>query len=714
MPSFPRVVVRLFLPVLVLSILLPAVVGANPAPDSDQEANRAKLLSYVLRQQLSRHHYSHKAFDDELSRAAFELYLKQLDFQKRFLLQKDVDRLQNFADKIDDEINKGQLKLPVLAGRILTERIGQAEELTVAILKTDFDFSKQEEMETDAEKLEWCKTREELRERWRKTLKFQVMNRILVLEEKETDKKEKTEPNAKPLQQQAMEKVGLRFEHLFTRLLKDTERDHYDRYFNAVTRAFDPHTTYFPPKQKEDFEIGMRGSLEGIGATLREEDGFIKVVRIIPGSAAARQGELDSEDIILAVAQDEQEPVDVTDTRLRDAVELIRGPKGTEGRLTVRKADGKRKVIPIVRDVVEIEETFVKWTTLPTSESKRSYGYVKIPSFYRDFKSTFNGGSGRNVTDDVEDALEGLKKKKIDGLVLDLRNNGGGALTDAVKISGLFLPKGPMVQVKSSNGKVKVLTDRSGGTIYDGPLVVLVNQFSASASEILAAALQDYGRAYIIGSVHTYGKGTVQTILDLDRAIPFRNMDKYKPLGALKVTTQKFYRVSGGSTQERGVSSDLVLPDRMQHIESGEKYMDYVLPWDTVTEAEHDRWQNPGIDLNNLRSKSRQRLASNEDFLKIEADSDKAKQRRDQTKLTLNLIKAREKASRDLKEFENSAAHQQVDEADEKSDGKLTEKEKFQRWVKKVGEDPHTREASEVLDDLHRLAPLANTANNQG
>ncbi|PLX82778.1 MAG: tail-specific protease [Desulfuromonas sp.] len=676
--------------------------------DSDREGNRAKLLSYVLRQQLTRHHFSHKPFDDTLSQAAFDLYLKQLDFQKRFLLKQDIEKLKPFATQIDDEINRGNIKLPVLTKEMLNNRIDQVRNITEAILKKGFDFSIRESFETDPEKLDWCANEKQLKERWRKILKYQVLTRMLILEDDEGEK------SREELNKEATEKIENRFSHLFTRLQKDTIRDHYDRYFNAVTRAFDPHTTYFPPKQKEDFEIGMRGSLEGIGATLREEDGFIKVVRIIPGSAASRQGDLDAEDIILAVAQGAEEAVDVTDTRLRDAVELIRGPKGTEVRLTVRKPDGKRKVIAIVRDVVEIDETFVKSTTLPDETTGKTFGYIKIPSFYRDFQSPFNGGTGRNVTEDVEIALKRLNNSRIDGLVLDLRNNGGGALTDAVEITGLFIQKGPVVQVKTSEGKVKILADRDGDVTYDGPVVVLVNQFSASASEILAAALQDYGRGYILGSDHTYGKGTVQTILDLDRAIPFRNMGKYKPLGALKVTTQKFYRVNGGSTQERGVSSDLILPNRMQHVESGEKHMDNVLPWDTVEAADHVRWQEPLANLDLLRQKSSRRISSDEEFQKIVTDSDKAKERRDKTKVSLNLDVARDERLDD-DEMLGDAPHGASDASDRREEGKkLNEEEKFQEWVKETREDPAVGEALRVLVDVHANPAAADkTADNK-
>ncbi|GAB4166173.1 MAG: carboxy terminal-processing peptidase [Geothermobacteraceae bacterium] len=702
---------RRILTLLLLLFLFPCSLAAQPQPhrNDDEIASRARLLSYVLRQQLGQHHFSRKSFDNDLSEAAFDLYLKQLDFQKRFLLAADVDKLSAFADRIDDEINRGRIELPVLAHELLQKRIEQVRTMAGEILARDFDFNRDESFETDPEKLDWCRSEKELRERWRKILKYQVLVRMLTLEndgEQGKEKEGKSDSEQKDVQKpadkgadqpEARAKIAKRFDAFFDRLLKDTLQDHYDRYFDAVARAFDPHTSYFPPKQKEDFEIGMRGSLEGIGATLREEDGFIKVVRIIPGSAAARQGDLEAEDIILAVGQGKDEPVDVTDTRLRDAVELIRGPKGTEVRLTVRKPNGKVKIIPIVRDVVEIEETFVRWTTFEPEEKKGpAFGYILIPSFYRDFQSRFQGGTGRNVTDDVRKALSELKKQKIAGLIIDLRNNGGGALTDAVNISGLFFEEGPVVQVKSSNGSIRVLEDKDDDIAWDGPLVVLINRFSASASEIFAAALQDYHRAIIVGADHSYGKGTVQTILDLDRAIPFRNMDKYKPLGALKITTQKFYRVSGGSTQAKGVEADLVLPDRMRFVESGEKYMDYALPWDTVEPARFSPWAEKGPGNAELRLRSAERVGKNEKFREIAREAEEARKHREESEVSLHIDKAR-KQRQELEARRNGSSFHGNMADDEETD---KDEDRIARWRREVHEDPYSLEAVAILKDM--------------
>jgi carboxyl-terminal processing protease len=691
--------------IALLSLTLPTSGIALTKGEPDDQAARAKLLSYILRDQLSRHHYSSKPIDDELSRAAFALYLKQLDSQKRFLLQADVTQLNAYATRIDDEINSGRIELPKLGARLLDERVDKARKIVRELLSADFDFSVQEYIETDPDKLEFCANEQQLRERWRQSLKYQVLSRYLdMLEEEE---KKATTAKGQPTevsQEKARGRVLKSYEELFERMLSEKAATHLDRYFNAVTRAFDPHTNYMPPTQKEDFDISMRGSLEGIGATLKEEDGFIKVVTIIPGSPAAREGRLQADDVILKVAEGAAEPVDITDTRIRDAVSLIRGPKGSEVRLSVRKPDGSKLVVPIIRDVVQIEETFVKGTILRDEQSGKTFGYIKIPSFYRDFAETRHGGSGRNSTDDLRAELKKLTDQKIEGLVLDLRNNGGGALTDAVGIAGLFIETGPVVQVRNNNGKVHVLRDDDPAIDYDGPLVVLVNQFSASASEILAGALQDYGRAVIIGSEHTHGKGTVQAMVDLDRNAMLPNMERFKPLGALKMTIQKFYRVSGDSTQYRGVIPDIVLPDRMQHLKSGEQYNEHSLPWDSIRGTRYTRWPLNATEMAAVREASQRRTKGNEDFSSIRKDAQLSQERSERTRQPLQLEEVRRERA-ELRQMDQRArAHGQMPLDD---DSAAAERDSDRDWIKKLGEDPYAGEALAVLNDLLRSrAPL--------
>ena len=681
------------------SLLTPSDASSPTTTTENYAANRAKLISYVLRNQLARHHYSHKAIDDELSRTAYSLFLKQLDAQKRFLLQSDIDQLKPYSLQIDNEINQGVIELPAIAARIMDQRVIQVQDLVHALLKEEIDFSKNEKIETDNEKLTYCRDLPELRERWRKIIKYQLLGRYLSLLEDQKKIESAGSKIEKEIMADAKIKVGKSLDQFFARMLEQKEQDRFDSYFTAITEAFDPHTNYMPPTQKEDFDISMRGSLEGIGATLREEDGYIKVTQIIPGSAAWRQGELQAEDVILKVAEGKAEAVDITDMRLRDAVSLIRGKKGTEVRLTARRPDGSKIVIPIIRDVVQIDETFARGTTIKDEKSGKTYGYIRIPSFYRDFQES--GSGGRNVTDDVRTEI--AKLKNIDGLILDVRNNGGGALSDAVSIAGLFISDGPVVQVRSSNGKTQVLDDDDSKVVYSGPLAVLVNEFSASASEILAGALQDYRRAIVIGSAHTHGKGTVQAMLDLDRDFNLRNMEQFLPLGALKVTIQKFYRISGGSTQYRGVVPDIILPDRLQYLKSGEQYLDNSLPWDTIEATDYRPWSQPFPELDWLQSRSQQRIKNDPAWQTINKDADRAKERSEKTLVPLQFSELR----RDWLEENKLAEAQRVEsgmpkhgEKGSKREPLLTEVDKLKQLAKDTEKDPVAKEAMAILTDV--------------
>jgi carboxyl-terminal processing protease len=593
----------------------------------------------MLSHQLPAQHFGHKPLGDELSRAAYKLYIRQLDPRKRFLLKADVKQLGAFADHIDDELGRGRIILPDAAMEILNDRVKEVQKLVDQIMDAGFDPHKKDYLETDPKKLKAPADTAELRDRWRRSLKMDVLETYLSAVEKKNKELEKedkpqisedSEQVDKKLWDEAMTKVRKRTHNYLHRLLQVTRQEHYNRYFDAVARAFDPHTNYMAPTSKEDFDIHMSGSLEGIGALLREDDGHIKVVRIIPGSAAERQGQLHAEDTILAVSEKDGDPVDISDMRIREAVSYIRGPKGTEVRLTVLRPDGAREVIPIVRDVVKIEETYVKSTVIKDKKGQK-IGYIRIPSFYRDFSGGRDGEKPRNVTDDTRSELYKLKKEGISGLILDLRNNGGGSLSDAVDVSGLFLPGGPVVQVKNSQGMIRVLEDDDSNVAYDGPMIVLVNQFAASASEILAAALQDYGRALVVGGAHTHGKGTVQALVDLNRNLPLLHLKKYDDLGALKVTIQKFYRVNGGSTQYRGVIPDVVLPSMLDYMKTGEQYMDNSLPWDQVENVGRTAWNGPRFDVKQARERSNEFVAGSKKFKKIAEESLKAEKRSKET-----------------------------------------------------------------------------------
>lgn len=630
-----------YLALFSLLLLLGAATGslAKKAPVEVFDKDHNQLIALILSQQLPSQHFSHQALNDALSQKAYDLYLRQLDPRKRFLLQEDAQLLKAFSDHIDDELSRGSVVLPDAGMEVLNDRIRMVDGFVDSLLNKGFDVAAGERLEIEPKKLEFAVNREALRERWRLGLKMQVIEAYFDIL---TDKNKKQPPAAAldPTQhpqewQDAIKKVRESTHRSLGRLLQQSRQDHYDRYFDAITRAYDPHSDYMAPTSKEDFDIQMSGSLEGIGALLREDEGLIKVVRIIPGSAAEKQGQLQAEDTILAVGEKDGEPVDISEMRIREAVGFIRGAKGTEVRLYVQKPDGRKQTVPIIRDVVRIEETYVKSTVF--QQGKANYGYLRIPSFYRDFAAQSNGKEGRNVTDDTLAELKKLKQQRIKGLIIDLRNNGGGALTDAVQISGLFLPGGPVVQVKDSHDSIRILEDEDAGVDYNGPLIVLVNQFSASASEILAAALQDYGRAFVIGGAHTHGKGTVQAMMDLNRNLPLFQLQRSDDLGALKLTIQKFYRVTGGSTQYKGVEPDLVVPSMFDYLETGEKYMDYSLPWDQVSAVEYERWKEGRPATEKLRQAGERWVAENNTFRRITQETEKAKKRSQQTNVLVSL-----------------------------------------------------------------------------
>jgi carboxyl-terminal processing protease len=690
---------------LFLTLLLPVFSSAQTAAPEELDSSRNKLIGYMLSKQLPVMHFSDKVMNDDLAFAAFDLYLKQLDYQKRFLLQSDVDKLTAMAPAIDNNLLKGEIALPDMGYTLLAGRIAEVEKMSKELLAGSFDYTRDETLETDPDKLQYATSLSDLRERWRKMLKAQIISRYLDFKEEQEKNKDEEKKSDKELWKEAEEKIAKRNLNFFNRLNQETRQDHYDRFFNSIARAFDPHTNYMPPANKEDFDIHMRGSLEGIGALLREEDGYIKVVRIIPGSASARQGLLQAEDIILQVGQGADEPVEITDMRLRDAVRLIRGPKGSEVRLTVKKPDASKLVIPIQRDVVQIEETFVKSTLLQGTDGKK-VGYVMIPSFYRDFEKTRNGSDARNSTDDTRIAIESLKKEGITGLILDLRNNGGGSLMDAVDTTGLFVKVGPVVQVKNSYGSKRVLSDEDPSITWDGPLLVLVNHFSASASEILAAALQDYGRAVIVGGAHTHGKGTVQTLVDMNENIPLLHLKKYDDLGALKVTIQKFYRVNGGSTQYKGVEPDIVLPSLFQHLKSGEQYLDNSLPWDQVDSVPFTKFTSASFDLAMLKEKSAKRVKADEGLLVIADEAKKAAERAKQTTLSVKLADMKVKREEVDIARDKIGAHYMKYRHEENMNNEYEEQEDSgkeenkDRWKEEIKEDPYVNESLLILNDI--------------
>lgn len=664
---------------------------------------KREVLAKVLMQGLSTAHYSPERLDDNFSKKAFDLYLKRLDYNKKFLLQSDVAQLQKYQTLLDDEIKNGSFKFFDLSMNILTQRLQEAEGYAKEALAQPFDFNKDETIELKPENLKFASSPAALKEEWRKYLKYQALVRVadaLDTQQKadSVGSKEKKKSMAE-IEADARKKLGETYTDMFKRLRELESEDWRSTYLNSFANIYDPHTEYFAPKEKEDFDIEFSGRVEGIGAVLTEKDGFIKVSEITPGSPSYMQGELKPGDAILKVGQGSQEPVDVQGMRLDKAVQLIRGKKGTEVRLTVKKVDGSMKVISIIRDVVVREEGYAKSLLI---KGDKPIGYIQLPAFYADFQ----GNGGRNSGEDVAAEIEKLKQENAQGIILDLRNNGGGSLQDVVDMVGLFIKSGPVVQVKSANGAPTVLEDRDPRVQFSGPLVLLVNENSASASEIMAAAIQDYKRGVVVGS-STYGKGTVQQFFNLDQVLP-ASFDAVKPLGSLKLTTQKYYRISGHTTQLRGVTPDIVLPDTYSYLKYGEKEQEYALPFDEIQPAKYTIWKTPAVPIEKLKTASQARVNASPTFSLIKESAMQLKNKSDQTtrSLKLSAYQAEEqKAQAQAKKLENVRKNiPQLEVATLRADvSKLSAdtsaSARFSAFTRNVKKDLYVQEAVKIMKD---------------
>lgn len=686
---------------IVFAVLALCCFSASTNTNTQQ---KNEMLLKVIMQDLAAEHYEPAIINDSFSERVFKLYLDNLDPTKRFLLKSDVDKLAQYRAKIDNQVRDLDYTFFELSVKIINERINEAKSYYQATLAQPFDFVKEEFIELDAKKLNYCADKKELQQRWEKSLKYQTMTRLAeILDEQEKATDKQPAKTYKELEAEARQKVLKAQDGWFNRMAKVTNDDRMSAYLNAITSAYDPHSNYFPPKDKQDFDISLSGRLEGIGATLQEKDGYIKVVSIVPGSPSARQGELQVDDVILKVAQGADEPVDVVDMRLDEAVQLIRGKKGTEVRLTIKKVDGTVKVISIIRDVVMIEEGYAKSAIVTDDKLATQTGYIYLPKFYADFN---NPAEGRNCSADVLKEIKKLKAEGINGIILDLRDNGGGSLRDVVDMAGLFIEQGPIVQVKSKDEQPYVYQDRDPKVHYEGPLVILVNQFSASASEIMAAAMQDYGRAIIVGSPATYGKGTVQRFTNLDAMVADNNL---RPLGSLKLTIQKFYRINGETTQLNGVNPDIVLPTKYALIDVGEKELDYPMPFDQIAGAQYKVWQHKTeFNIDKIKKQSQQRTNTNPVFELIEENAEFLKKQRDNSSETLCLDKYRAKqqenqsANKKFEAIDNDIAEIKVrslqTDAAASDSASVNSRKSFASKIKK---DPYILEAVYIINDLN-------------
>lgn len=704
---------------------------------NDKDPRREKLIGNILKNALETYHYRGMKITDEVSQKAFQQYLKRVDSSKQFFTKTDIKEMETFQFQMDDQMTNGDYALIDKGLVLFKKRIAQAENLRKEAFKKQFDFNGNEAIEIDPEKRDWPAEETKFKENWMLTFKQATLNKYLSLideqNEKPTAKKGAKAPVKKvapvkkltdaEMRAKAHDSVAKKFKTVFERLAKQDRDDQLENFYNSIAAVYDPHTSYLPAKKKEDFDIDITGKLQGIGAVLQEDGSFIKVVQIVPGGPAWRGKELEADDIILGVAQGNKESVDLTDMKVDDAVRYIRGKKGTEVRLTIKKVDGSRKVISIVRDEIEVAASFAKSSVLQYKDTEAKVGYIQLPKFYRDFEN-----SVINCTDDVRKEIERLKKAKVDAIILDLRNNGGGALEDARLMSGLFLEKGPIVQVKNHMGQIEVLEDDDTSVSYDGPLVVLTNRFSASASEILAGAMQDYGRAVVVGGDYSHGKGTVQAVLDLNRG-PLLSI--FGPtMGALKVTIQKFYRVTGASTQYKGVTPDLILPDFFSYVESREKDLEYSLPWDQIPAKPFSRWNKFAYNLTDLKAKSSARVKSNPRFARISKNLDYLNKKKKDTVVSLNLKKVQDeealnkKMADDLKlededkniqitNFEDSLkAHENIRPGDVKKWSKDFEQRKDE-WVKLLRQDVVLGESIFIANDIVKSLKMKQTAQSQ-
>ncbi|MGY8965487.1 MAG: carboxy terminal-processing peptidase [Flavobacteriales bacterium] len=703
-----------------IKYILPALVILAIATWSfswlDANQKKEAVVMQLVYDALSSVHFQPRAFDDSLSAEVYDAFIESLDSEKRFLHSGDLEALLQHRLLLDDQIKAGSTDFFDEAMAILANRIETARGQYAALLNEVIDVTSPGELQGDASKRNYFADDKDMTHYWASYIQFRVVSRLHDRKQHADSAKalgfDPQHADFKELEVKAREKEMDIHDSWFKNMDEMERADWFGLYMNAFAGAFDPHSSYFPPRQQESFEIEMTGQLEGIGASLIQDGDHVRVSAIVTGSACWKQGELAKDDLLIAVAQGDKEPVDVVGMTTEKVVQLVRGKKGTEVRLTVLKVDGSEMVIAIVRDVVEIEATFAKSARLGDDGKT---GYIRLPKFYVNFYQNRN----RDCAEDIRMEIDKLKAAGMERLIFDLRGNGGGSLPAAIDVAGLFIDQGPVVQVKTSGQRLKTYKDDDAGTSWDGPLLILVDENTASASEIVAAAMQDHGRALIVGSPQTFGKGTVQTIIDMDRAAgPFYR--KHGPLGAFKLTIQKYYRITGGTTQLQGVKSDIVLPHPYQYISLGERDMENPLAVDNIETLQYPQWESSMTDAiapANKRianSASFERIATYatwlrdrdqdshiplawDDYLQSEADYQAEKQRFKNVLKSSDSIRVQgfdvEKVleiDQDLNGDRDLAAEAEMKE------------EKNRRWHKMLSRDLYVAEAMRILQDMGR------------
>ncbi|MGN6162908.1 MAG: carboxy terminal-processing peptidase [Flavisolibacter sp.] len=679
----------------------------NSIPPSKYE----KILQ-IVGEILTQGHYSPKDINDDFSKKVYNKYFEELDPDKNIFMQSDLVALDKYSTKLDDEIKGAPVQFFLEAGKLFNKRAEEAAAIYKDVLSKPFDFSVDESIVTDPKKTTFAASPAERREEWRKRLKYLTLQRFVDLQEARQSNKGKEGFVVKTdaqLEKEARDKVKTAMDRIFERYrLKFNDDEKFSAYVNTITSMMDPYTEFFPPVDKRYFDEQLSGSFYGIGAQLTYEEGNIKIASVLPGGPAQKSEAIEAGDIIAKVAQGKGTPVDLTGYDVTDAVKVIRGQKGTEVVLTLRKKDGTLKTVSLIRDKIVQDESYVRSAVIDQGTSK--IGYIFLPEFYANFDDP-NDPHRSSV--DVAKEVQKLKDDKVDGIVIDLRNNGGGSLYDVIQIAGLFIDQGPVVQVKDREGQPQVMRDKDGGVLYDGPLAVMVNEFSASASEIFAAAIQDYGRGVIIGSTSTYGKGTVQRPIGLDPSSNFLSTNS--DLGSLKLTLQKFYRISGGSTQLKGVIPDVVIPDYYEYLKMRERDNTNALPWDEVTKAQYKVWQ-PGYDLQTIKNLGSARIANDSVFQLIRKETDLlAKQDDKEYPLQIDQFKKEQKVTRDaVKEIEklvkmDKAMQVSFLEQDKQRyvSADKDKTERYKLWLNNVSKDVYVNQAVKVLDDMVNQYNLA-------
>ncbi len=667
-----------------------------------------RILQYVG-VLLTQGHYSPKDINDNYSKKVFEKYFEELDPEKNIFLQQDIDALKKYETKIDDEIKGAPVSFFLEAGKSFTKRTEEAALIYKDLLAKPFEFTNDETVITDSKKLKFSNTDEERKESWRKKLKYLTLDRFVELQdirEKNKGTKGFVVLSDSELEKEARGKVSKIMDRFFDRYKhKFNDDDKFNLFVNTVTQTMDPYTEFFPPVEKRYFDEQMSGSFFGIGASLLYDEGNIKIGSLLSGSPAWKSQQLEVGDIITKVAQGRDSAVELTGFVVEDAVKLIRGKKGTEVTLTVRKKSGTSKTVTLVRAKIEQDETFARSAVIQNGASK--VGYIFLPEFYANFEDA----NGVRSATDVAKEVAKLKQAKVDGIVIDLRNNGGGSLYDVVQIAGLFIEEGPIVQVKDRQGKPTVMRDKDNGVLYDGPLAVLVNEFSASASEIFAAAIQDYGRGVVIGSTSTYGKGTVQRNIGLDPESNF--MTSNSDLGTIKLTLQKFYRINGGSTQLKGVTPDIIIPDQYENLKFRERDNENALPWDEINKASYKTWSG-NYDLKTIKNLSNTRLANTPSFQKLKQKTEWVSMQNDK-EYPLNIDKFRKE------QVQIKAVVKEIDSLLKlKTDLKISylpedilrhaqdtvKQGRYNQWLKNLSRDIYLDQAVKVVGDIRNQQNL--------